>query len=331
MSALLSGATTGQVLRRGQAVVRRPRARRELVAASACRRCSSRARPTRCSRRRRRSATTSCCAQAGVPLKMMWFCGGHGVCLTGGARRARSSETVIAWMDRHLAGDASVDTGPALRVGRRRRRLALGRPLPAPARAAADRRGEGHARARRPPTRVSGDADHRRARRSTTVVNVAHPRRPRRAVDVVGEPTRRRCATAAPPSTRPAPRVRADRRPQAQRRARQPGDADPADAGRPAAHGDAGRSRASRRAPARTRATRSSSPAGRRCTGPTRNAGTVDVAQRADRAARRAAPAAAGPAAAAGIGRACRSTRRFTLKLSRQVQAGEGLGRRASG
>jgi ABC-2 type transport system ATP-binding protein len=48
----------------------------------------------------------------GVPLKMIWFCGGHGVCMTGEGDAGKVQRTVLAWMRRHLAGDASVDTGP---------------------------------------------------------------------------------------------------------------------------------------------------------------------------------------------------------------------------
>jgi len=47
----------------------------------------------------------------GRPLKMMWFCGGHGICLTGEGEAGRLRRTVIAWFDRHLKRDSSVDTG----------------------------------------------------------------------------------------------------------------------------------------------------------------------------------------------------------------------------
>jgi ABC-2 type transport system ATP-binding protein len=47
----------------------------------------------------------------GIPLKMMWFCGGHGACLTGQGEAGRLQKTVIAWFDRYLKRDASVDTG----------------------------------------------------------------------------------------------------------------------------------------------------------------------------------------------------------------------------
>ena len=43
---------------------------------------------------------------------MMWFCGGHGSCLTDPGDPARVEEATIAWLDRWLAGDRSVKTGP---------------------------------------------------------------------------------------------------------------------------------------------------------------------------------------------------------------------------
>jgi ABC-2 type transport system ATP-binding protein len=48
----------------------------------------------------------------GVPVKMLWFCGGHGSCLTGAGEAGHVERAVIAWMRRHLAREASVDTGP---------------------------------------------------------------------------------------------------------------------------------------------------------------------------------------------------------------------------
>ena len=89
----------------------------------------------------------------GVPAKMLWFCGGHGACLTGGGEAGHVERAVIAWMRRHLAGEPGIDTGPALRVAGRRRPLALGGRLPA-ARGRADRRRGLRARSRStPPTR----------------------------------------------------------------------------------------------------------------------------------------------------------------------------------
>ncbi len=48
-----------------------------------------------------------------VPLKMMWFCGGHGACRTGAGPAGFVDGRVLAWMDRWVKRDARVDTGPA--------------------------------------------------------------------------------------------------------------------------------------------------------------------------------------------------------------------------
>jgi len=48
----------------------------------------------------------------GVPAKMVWFCGGHGSCLTGTGPAGHLDQVVIAWMRRYLARDAGVGTGP---------------------------------------------------------------------------------------------------------------------------------------------------------------------------------------------------------------------------
>ncbi len=52
----------------------------------------------------------------GVPVKMVWYCGGHGICLTGGGTpgsdRRRVARIALAWLDRWLKRDGSVDTGP---------------------------------------------------------------------------------------------------------------------------------------------------------------------------------------------------------------------------
>jgi ABC-2 type transport system ATP-binding protein len=48
----------------------------------------------------------------GVPTKMMWFCGGHGSCMTGSGPPGHFERAVLAWLKRYVVGDASVDTGP---------------------------------------------------------------------------------------------------------------------------------------------------------------------------------------------------------------------------
>jgi ABC-2 type transport system ATP-binding protein len=47
----------------------------------------------------------------GVPHKLIWFCGGHGGCLTGSGTAGRLEKATVTWLRRHLAGDTSVATG----------------------------------------------------------------------------------------------------------------------------------------------------------------------------------------------------------------------------
>ena len=47
----------------------------------------------------------------GVPTKMLWFCGGHGVCLTKPGDTGRIQRDTLAWFARYLKGRKSVDTG----------------------------------------------------------------------------------------------------------------------------------------------------------------------------------------------------------------------------
>ena len=58
----------------------------------------------------------------GVPVKMLWFCGGHGVCFTGAdssnplsglaGDSGRVGERKLAWFARYLQDQGSVDVGP---------------------------------------------------------------------------------------------------------------------------------------------------------------------------------------------------------------------------
>ena len=50
---------------------------------------------------------------SGVPLKMLWFCGGHGACLGDDGDQGRVERLAIRWLDRWLKGDTTLDTGPA--------------------------------------------------------------------------------------------------------------------------------------------------------------------------------------------------------------------------
>ncbi len=47
-----------------------------------------------------------------VPTKMLWFCGGHGVCLTNPGDQSRIQRDTLAWLARYLKRDTRVKTGP---------------------------------------------------------------------------------------------------------------------------------------------------------------------------------------------------------------------------
>lgn len=48
----------------------------------------------------------------GVPVKMIFFCGGHGVCFTGNGPKGFVDARIVSWFDRYLLRDRGVDTGP---------------------------------------------------------------------------------------------------------------------------------------------------------------------------------------------------------------------------
>ena len=47
----------------------------------------------------------------GVPVRMVWFCGGHGVCLTDKGPDDQVEKSVLAWFAHYLKGDSKVATG----------------------------------------------------------------------------------------------------------------------------------------------------------------------------------------------------------------------------
>lgn len=47
----------------------------------------------------------------GVPVAMLWFCGGHGTCLTDPGDTTRTTEAAVSWLQRYVAGDTSVAVG----------------------------------------------------------------------------------------------------------------------------------------------------------------------------------------------------------------------------
>jgi ABC-2 type transport system ATP-binding protein len=50
--------------------------------------------------------------QHGVPTSMLWFCGGHGVCLTPPGNQQLPITATITWLNRYLKRDSSINTGP---------------------------------------------------------------------------------------------------------------------------------------------------------------------------------------------------------------------------
>lgn len=52
----------------------------------------------------------------GVPTAMLWYCGGHGVCLTDPGDAKRSEQATKAWLQRWLQRDTSVRTGPRIDI-----------------------------------------------------------------------------------------------------------------------------------------------------------------------------------------------------------------------
>ena len=53
--------------------------------------------------------------ESGVPAAMVWFCGGHGVCLTDDGDTTAVASSAVAWLDRYVKDDTSVDPGPGFR------------------------------------------------------------------------------------------------------------------------------------------------------------------------------------------------------------------------
>jgi ABC-2 type transport system ATP-binding protein len=49
--------------------------------------------------------------RSGVPVHMLWFCGGHGVCLTQGDN-SRVERRIVGWLRRWLTGDPAADADP---------------------------------------------------------------------------------------------------------------------------------------------------------------------------------------------------------------------------
>ncbi len=119
-----------------------------------------------------------------VPHKMIWFCGGHGACLTGSGPAGRLEKAVVAWMRRNLAGDASVATGPGFEWLADDAQWRTTAAFPPPAGAPLVAKGSGQLVVN-PGDAASGTVV--AAAPAANAVNVAIPP-PRASTQVVGEP-----------------------------------------------------------------------------------------------------------------------------------------------
>jgi ABC-2 type transport system ATP-binding protein len=52
----------------------------------------------------------------GIPVHMVWFCGGHGVCLTNQGDPNYVQRATLQWLDRWVKRDSSVSIGPAVDI-----------------------------------------------------------------------------------------------------------------------------------------------------------------------------------------------------------------------
>jgi ABC-2 type transport system ATP-binding protein len=68
-----------------------------------------------------------------VPTAMLWYCGGHGVCLTDAGDAAATQRATNAWLERWLRRDPSVRTGPRIDVIDQHGTRWTGRDWPLPA------------------------------------------------------------------------------------------------------------------------------------------------------------------------------------------------------
>ncbi len=49
---------------------------------------------------------------SGVPTKVVWYCGGHGACISTTNDGVMVKRATMDWLDRYVKGDLTVDTGP---------------------------------------------------------------------------------------------------------------------------------------------------------------------------------------------------------------------------
>jgi ABC-2 type transport system ATP-binding protein len=121
----------------------------------------------------------------GVPVKMIWHCGGHGSCTTPGGNGASPVEArVLAWLRRYLDRDKSVRTGPRFEWVADDGRWRSGADYPLAA--AGPLTGRGSGTLLLAPGAGAGSAVEARPDSSGFSLAIAPPQRP---VQVVGAPT----------------------------------------------------------------------------------------------------------------------------------------------
>ena len=82
---------------------------------------------------------------SGVPVHMVWFCDGHGICLTNPGDPNYATNATMAWLNRWVKRDPSVNTGPAVDIIDQNGVRYRGFDVPPPIRALIPRPGKGHA------------------------------------------------------------------------------------------------------------------------------------------------------------------------------------------
>ena len=152
----------------------------------------------------------------GVPTAMLWYCGGHGVCLTDAGDPRATQNATDAWLRRWLQRDTSVDTGPRVDIIDQHGTRSTGADWPLPAGTALQADGAGTL-----PLQDAGGAGPATAAPGSTnpidgIATTITPARATNAVDVTitapDDVVERRRAEARRSPT-PAPRRRAIARP----------------------------------------------------------------------------------------------------------------------
>lgn len=121
-----------------------------------------------------------------VPLKMLWYCGGHVACPTAAGDPRRVARAGLTWLNRWLRRDASVDTGPAFEWQADDGVWRSGPRFPLPPDGTLDAVGSGTLRidARDSPARGLG----RTALPARRAVQARFPAPSRRGADILGAP-----------------------------------------------------------------------------------------------------------------------------------------------